>query len=1531
MEYDYGRKAFIKGIKLELPDYRFHHKPFQQYGKDNFEFVGREEISRQFLNTLLNGSSSGAYLVAGYRGMGKTSFVNNVLKAYEKELRGRGIGTLRAINVSLGKSDVRHEDLLKQLILALQMAVVNVFHRLLLWLVRPAHIFPLSIFIYFVCLAAMIFRSRLPHLGIGMIKFLDDTLFKTAGTKEYSIVIGSYILIPAIVSFLVGYLFINMGSLVLNFSPTIRLHKKLAMLYARCSSEISEEENVQSIVKNFNIGFFSKSTTKYPPLSIKETELQLIDIIRRLDRTTDVYQNQLVRVFKRMIRLLNRLLALCRYYRENVYVFVFDEMDKIEPGLDGNNYMKDVREYRTDEDSKTYIDEYRDKKHMMVAILSSLKNLITESNARYIFITGREMYEASLADIADRQNSVGSIFHKIIYVDSFLKDTVGKDPSGLSNVIENYLKKILLPPGFVKTWQQKRSDRDADEEPFLKLYFSLLTDKNYILGPPLELEEIHKIIFSLQQFIIYLTYRSNGSPKKISRLIEDLIENDDAVAGTQTGDGFYTIVRLSWRGRGWWRHRVAATLNVNAEAASGRNERLMLHLSYNNQFRFGFITYLYRPFLLTYGRRIKNYSDYLLVSTTYLVDHILKFHPFAFSTRNLELMPEVLSTSRSPQLRYFIDELILFLSYSYIRDTEINLFEYKFYNKIANEILYLTNLFEAESAAFNFTLDESHSIKMHIRNKILELRKIHKDFKSEQYEYIHSISALNNLLGDVRFFDQEYNDAITAYSDAIQALRHIPDIQSAKIEIVLLMIQLQLKLGLTYEKIKSYENALAYYTDSMEYAMRTVAEHYNATVRPVPGPEAQDNMPLPVGARNVSIHEMLQVSVHAFVANLYLLEKMIQQGVSVNNVNDTYSAVYDILDKLNIKLLQVTFLSNLATLVFYKNLFLQNIVAYQEMKLFHVSSPVDGVPFMDTMTGVGNMSSLRDYRFPNLSLYLNLLALEHQILFYRSTNPNASRISENRINNWMSRQLAMAFEMVAIDKLARVSNKDFLKNMAVLLARIGDILLTNIVSSEYVLFHELLDSDILKWGAQYREGLITVNWLTVMTGAKLQPVVEQGFTGPVLMRFRLVLACYFVSGKYYSLAGKIASCSYQYRRIFRVIASVVKFDRRKADVNEQTLDFLEWYLLREILKNTSTNSNGTDRVQIGKFKYYFDVDDLYFSPAYAKSVYGNISNNPEVREVVLLFAEMRLKTINIVHATVADSLTSLFEEQHLVNPFNVISSQWIRLTELRLQVGINGKLKKQYFDPLFKTFWPAFNNGKDSLLTYWRTEVFKLYNSIPGERLDRIKKGNHMSLNLTANEIIARDFFVILSSQSLSRDALKLLQQFREAVINSIHCLNHMIDILQTYGTAYPGGFAFIGDAYRYFVDWMISYYLVKEMEDVYRHSWKEGPLITMEIESIVGKENQRKTEPYGLAQAAQLFYFRAIEMHHEGNAYKTLVQTLNYLDDDFNDSMNHFAAALERQRVNSGNVRRHIEKMEQLLRHSRLFSYDSFVNNASL
>ena len=119
------------------------------------------------------------------------------------------------------------------------------------------------------------------------------------------------------------------------------------------------------------------------------------------------------------------------------------------------------------------------------------------------------MYDAALADVSDRNFYIGSIFHDVIYIPSFLSDPSDDKRSDITSLTEQYVCRFLLP-------------EDYHEEGCNLKNFNVYLKKEIFTNADSESDfrKREKIIYTLQNFITYLAYRSNGAPKKITRFFE---------------------------------------------------------------------------------------------------------------------------------------------------------------------------------------------------------------------------------------------------------------------------------------------------------------------------------------------------------------------------------------------------------------------------------------------------------------------------------------------------------------------------------------------------------------------------------------------------------------------------------------------------------------------------------------------------------------------------------------------------------------------------------------------------------------------------------------------------------------------------------------------------------------------------------------------------------------------------------------------------------------------------------------------------
>ncbi len=478
----------------------------------------------------------------------------------------------------------------------------------------------------------------------------------------------------------------------------------------------------------------------YLPLDAKDIEVELMRILEKIHRIPTMFVSVLP-------------------------IIVYDELDKITPHF---NYSLHLKEEERSKDSENYKTRRQEN---IIGILSSLKAYLSSSPAKFIFIAGRDMYDAALAGISDRQSILESIFHdNKIYVPSFYSEKSDWAINDITSMTENFVCQYLMP-------EEKNADKEFRS---LEMYAQYLSERG------MSFQDQKKIIWALSNLITYISYRSNGAPKKIVSLFEEFV-----VSGSEE------LLYNKEEGR------LSLTSSVKS---------LYLVLPYYDQYRFAFISYLVTPIFFKLGSYIKEFSDKILVSMSYLVDHIFKFHNQAFSTHNLALTPEIIDIAKEPEFRPFLFEILNDISISHLRKIISGLYEYRFQSKIYLELRFLTMLNPQEAAAFNFTLDESLESKRYFYRRLLNLKEQYSGYitKDPENKMIDSISFYHMVLADLHFYDQEYSDAIINYSEAIQFLKLIP-FQKLNYYQFILLIKNMLKLGLSYEKDGAFKDAKLLY------------------------------------------------------------------------------------------------------------------------------------------------------------------------------------------------------------------------------------------------------------------------------------------------------------------------------------------------------------------------------------------------------------------------------------------------------------------------------------------------------------------------------------------------------------------------------------------------------------------------------------------------------------------------------------------------------------------------------------------------
>jgi len=717
--------------------------------------------------------------------------------------------------------------------------------------------------------------------------------------------------------------FANRIPFIRKYSKADILHK-LKFLIDRIEASVTVGSGQSSGYTHsssiFSINFSPKKNKTYPIASVREIEDELIQILEKIH---------------------NRFLK--KLFKPPKFIIIFDELDKIDPIY--NNAIKAEQNIPEFEGTTTFQggSATRNRKQNVLRLLGNMKLFMSQAKVKFVFIAGRELYDAFLADLADREFAASSIFNEVIYVDSFLESSTKQ-----KNIItrtEEYICGYLIPKKWYKEEAkvqyykekgienpqkfQKKAEillqklgNSTYREPNLRMYRKFLIEtliiddlekkrvyikdkkienfkefkslnkilskeekndflkiaRDYMDSPMLmankikilfedskllskeeteklieevktlnfvpelieikdckvkkivdkyfssnnsltkkermyllsEIEHtfsyIDKIIVFLNQFSIYLTHVCNGSPKKITLYFEKYINQ------------FISL-----------HPKNPFSKSENEDI---RGSKYCLSFKVQEQQKIGFIYYLTYPITQAIINNASHFGDKMLVSTSFLIDHIFKHHKGGFSHENIEHTPELLEVYHIPHLRTVIDNILSFLKQNFITDICGGIYQYKFRKFITDEILYNARISEEISAIFNFTLDESLPVKRYYYKQIAENEKkylaleerIHntpdnpKNIVKNQYTI--TLASQLETLGEIHLWDEEYNEAIQYYQSSFEIIKtelKRTRTDKSKLQLYVLFIRTSLKLGLAKERRGYYDEAFVIYNMLLDY------------------------------------------------------------------------------------------------------------------------------------------------------------------------------------------------------------------------------------------------------------------------------------------------------------------------------------------------------------------------------------------------------------------------------------------------------------------------------------------------------------------------------------------------------------------------------------------------------------------------------------------------------------------------------------------------------------------------------------------
>lgn len=1304
------------------------------------------------------------------------------------------------------------------------------------------------------------------------------------------------------------------------------------------------------------VGTYSNNDEiSYPVATAKEAEDQLQEILDDIDK---LRQNDELEIPQ--------------------FAFIIDELDKIDPH--NNSIIQERESANPVLDRSIYAEDtnrFRQRREAVGKLLANLKGFLNVARAKFFFIGGREMFDANLADIADRESFYSSIFNDVIYVESFFKESIdkmGQGKGGITQMTETYVCNIILNNlGEYKTHElslKKLHDLIAGSNgAYLKFKrYSSQVNKPNLSKKDDESDELrkqkYKIISTLQNYIVYLTYRSSGTPKKLTSLTEQLIVKGPKNLGQNgkiNNEEFFRDNVIVMHDNG----------DENGFNAVDLSQKLFLKFGFNTQYELGLTSNLYRPYLIANSRHLKSLGDKLLFSSSFIIDHILKFHPFGFSWRSLELIPEVVLVNREPNLREFIEELMRFYSLNYIRDTSSGIFDYRFRSIIRRELIHLSKTSDLSAAAFNFTLDESLATKRHYKRKLMELREKYSNYSPVpgDNQFVHSLCFVQTILGDLHFYDKEYDEAVLFYTESIQALR-LPDaIAERKItrHQFLLSLRNKLKLGLTLEKMRAFDSAFSLYKtlilDAGQYFENIVGKKETDISRK---DFAEEHSEEAEDYRTIHLVSM------PFVALLAVTEKARNDGITYTNLFTnrkdflrTINGSLDCADSNDQKFdeyrkyyLMADYYNNVGSILYYKNCqfsrFFENDENYwldaflfnQDAKNRLLKQQIAIYNKVDKKRGYDFFPSLSAFNYYWNSLYFLLKyhqkRLAEAIMNKAETqpdNPEEIPLEDNLLALCAGYLLSEGVDMVNSNRLYYIAN---------VVSKIGDSILASLKKDKFTIPNSEFDVlDITnpeKITDKNREA--NIKWF-------------RDNLGDSLFKAETVLYIYKLAAALYKRAGHNSYYASHLIKILYVIKDLIEVNKVTQDrenlykflgINENEKEpFKNIEKIAEtVFRATTWNNEVSNRPQILKYREIFDItNDRSKDRELIYNIVNNISDN---KEVIVLVEGIKLKLGKYLDKFVDDFRIG----KSIISAYGTVSNRYQRMLELKYRTErcyfiMNHVLKlKELFN-------------RDLIYSFEeidKSEIFKQINEIiiiPSEDLR----------NVTINDVVAF-----------------LIQE-------ALFCSSQLIKMIKLYNPGYVIGYSFIAEAHSRMGDWCQAYdnYLkiIDERIDNYdnhlkslkekkasleqkqkanysdeikaeitqldknlydwesnENNWiqnsfrienlKKDKSVTLEkkfisrIEELLGGESLIYLESKNHYETAVQYYYKMIQIHSDGKTYKDKLHEIYMLEDDYNDNVAHYTIASERIRINTGNIKDKINKLNGKISNSKLYVYKSYL-----
>lgn len=1412
----------------------FHHtnnnesENKQEYQED---FIGRESILDKLQAWLedndKNGKYSGAYLITGFRGMGKSSFVHKTIENLKKHANNNHKYIPVHINVG--------NDLLpsKELLYIICKRLAAEFEKN----TRFRHSKKSWLNLLYGIIASILIALILVGLGF----YFDNSIIR------YGAWLFSTICLIFTFNMRRFYYFIWKITDWHFFITVWQIKKEFNYLEERIDSELSlSKENGTET----SVGFSQKGGKYEAATGFSYNSLHRKKTVYPIAQTTEM-QDMLVQQLKLIKNLPHTKFR---------FIFIIDELDKVSPEDNEKQALPEYNFTNVVNGNSTY----RSRQKALASLLANRKYFISSSEAKFVFITGYDMYEASLADISNREFSLHSIFNGQINVSSFFRKT--GNSKGADSMIEEYLCHILLNPEYPR----------KDLSDYAKYCRAIQSD---------EVSEnlLERHITFLRHFGTYLFYMSNGSPKKLAIYLEKYIRSKDRIM---------TIYKDKLE-QNWNEEIKKITFGIKED----EDCKWFFYFDDQNIQKIEFINYIIYPMIKNLIDKSSIYTDKLLVSTSFMISNLYKFHKSGFSLRNLEYMPELLDINKTPELRDFIGGILQFLNQTHIDESVANLYKFKFPIRLSEEITFFSKRAEETSYLFNFSHDELLSIKK-LYNQQLE-HYTNMLFESP------AIASIRHMLGDIYMLEENYEQAIFEFNEAIKAIGRQKDESGPVTDTsqTLFLIRVTLKLGLAYEKRKTFDTAYITYENLVGHILdiakdaKTYRKHLFHTTNLVDVLKSKS-----------SFFANVRIMYLGLLAKIAVLEKMDLGGIRNKDLFLLYREFEQIHKSFSDEVRPVTlidFHTKLGDILYYKNLYNKDLIEMLKNDL-----DLDKKHHQDKYRACQKCSLGKRIRpcLACLNYSKGVIACIEQLH------------KKCLLDKYHSKSIIILQILLDKDKRKEILRHGnvFLMAMSHALVGLGNTLYGcgNFVEKKSL---EEFFIEINKWTVDqnYQEGQIPSNLNN-------------------LNSFTKALLYYWATAETYELLTDYKSA---YNLYIQMLDAILVYYRTtyNNDTPTETTRYCK-YLTQKAINCTYWHYDNINLAEIDIQKHelnkkHIDQIDLHC-----------LSSFPEIEVAIEKYFSICL----ISNKEERDKVLKSVINSRQLGCNKLVASLTQNIQNLYFKVIVNEEILSRIMPDLYKSLKDYSHNFQKSFAIidhyYHSFDVDSLIDSLKWHLLDGIKNVEDKRFCLL--DYLLKDTLYCLNIISSLISPLYSTTLYNNTFIGQIYektfnwghiliCIReiyeyteskykrkvYMDDFARRYATK---DFSFPKiEIYGYLVH---SYELLSKSEFWKNYDKKNDSKVESIYYKVCPSSNNYLTSSYLTGNAID-YYNRALEMHTSGKSYKEMMTTLFFLEDELHNDTNFMNFASELYLINQGFVKQHIEQLSNYtLKESNLLEIKNYV-----